>query len=301
MSDPVPVLTGPSLESGLSMDETHSAYLQACHVRIPCSRRVLVMGILNVTPDSFSDGGRFLDPQRALAHVERMVSEGADLVDVGAESTRPGSQAIDEREEIRRLKPVLEVIGKRATIPLSVDTRKAGVAERAIGWGAVLINDISALEHDPRMGHVIARTKAGLVLMHMRGTPQTMQEYCQYDNVVEEVRDYLGNRMRHAEELGIAREHMLIDPGIGFAKNAQQNLSLLKGLGSFRELGRPVLIGVSNKSFIGTITGQPVDQRIMGTAAAVAAAVLGGAGMVRVHDVRSIREVVRMSEAIAQA
>lgn len=283
------------------MDEENSAYLQACHVRIPCSRHVLVMGILNVTPDSFSDGGRFLDPQRALAHFERMVSEGADLVDIGAESTRPGSQAIDEREEIRRLKPVLEAIGKRATVPLSIDTHKAGVAERAIDWGAVLINDVSALEHDPRMGHVVARTKAGLVLMHKRGTPHDMQEYCEYDNVVEEVREYLGNRMRHAEELGIAREHMLVDPGIGFAKNAQQNLSLLKGLGAFRQLGRPVLVGVSNKSFIGTVTGQPIDQRVMGTAAAVAAAVWGGARMVRVHDVGSARDVVRVSEAIARA
>ncbi len=283
------------------MDEANSTYLQACHVRIPCSHHVLVMGILNVTPDSFSDGGRFLDPQRALAHVEQLVSEGVDLVDIGAESTRPGSKAIDEQEEIRRLKPVLEVIGKRATVPLSVDTHKAGVAERAIDWGAVLINDISALENDPRMGHVIARTRAGLVLMHKRGTPHTMQQYCQYDNVVEEVRDYLGSRMRHAEKIGIALEQMLIDPGIGFAKNAQQNLSLLKGLGSFRQLGRPVLVGVSNKSFIGTVTGQPVDQRIMGTAAAVAAAVLGGARIVRVHDVGSIREVVRMSEAIVRA
>ena len=283
------------------MDEASSVYLQACHVRIPCSHRVLVMGILNVTPDSFSDGGRFLDPQRALAHFDRMVSEGADLVDIGAESTRPGSEAIDEREELRRLKPVLEIIGKRATVPLSIDTHKAGVAERAIDWGAVLVNDISALEHDPRMGRVIARTKAGLVLMHKRGTPQTMQEYCHYDNVVEEVRDYLGSRIRHAEELGIAREQMLVDPGIGFTKNAQQNLSLLKGLGSLRQLGRPVLVGVSNKSFIGTVTGQPVDQRVMGTAAAVAAAVLGGARMVRVHDVGSIREVVRISEAIARA
>ncbi len=283
------------------MDEAHSAYLQACHVRIPCSRRVLVMGILNVTPDSFSDGGHFLDPQRALAHVEHMVSEGADLVDIGAESTRPGSMPIDEQEELRRLKPVLEVIGKRATVPLSIDTRKAGVAERAIDWGAVLINDISALEHDPGMGRVIARTKAGVVLMHMRGTPQDMQQHCQYDNVVDEVREYLASRMKQAEEIGITREQMLIDPGIGFAKNAQQNLSLLKGLGSLQELGRPVLVGVSNKSFIGTVTGQPVDQRVMGTAAAVAAAVLGGARIIRAHHVRSIREVVRMSEAIVRA
>ena len=222
------------------MEEEYSVYLQACHVRIPCSHRVLVLGILNVTPDSFSDGGHFLDPQRALAHVEYMVSEGADLVDIGAESTRPGSQAIDEQEEIRRLKPVLEVIGKRATVPLSVDTCKAGVAERAIDWGAVLINDVSALENDPRMGRVIAGTQAGLVLMHKRGTPQDMQHHCHYDNVVEEVRDYLETRIRHAEAVGIAREQILIDPGIGFAKNAQQNLLLLKELGAFQPLGRPV-------------------------------------------------------------
>ncbi len=283
------------------MEETHSAYLQACHVRIPCSRHVLVMGILNVTPDSFSDGGRFLDPQRALAHCEHLVNEGADLVDIGAESTRPGSAAIDEREELRRLKPVVEVIGKHATVPLSIDTRKAGVAERVIDWGASIINDISALEHDSRMGDVIARTKAGLVLMHMQGTPQTMRQYCRYDNVVEEVREYLRIRMDHAGEMGIAREQILIDPGIGFAKNEQQNLSLLKGLGVLRQLGRPVLVGVSNKSFIGKVTGQPVEQRLMGTAAAVTAAVLGGAGIVRVHDVGSVREVVRMAEAIAQA
>ncbi len=283
------------------MDEANSAYLQARHLRIPCSPRVLVMGILNVTPDSFSDGGRFLDPQRALAHFERMVDEGADLIDVGAESTRPGSQAIDEREELRRLRPVLEILGKRATVPWSVDTAKAGVAERAIDWGAVLINDVSALENDSRMGSLIARTGAGLVLMHKRGTPQTMQQYCHYDDVVEDVKQYLARRLSHAEAIGIAREQMLIDPGIGFAKNAQQNLSLLKGLDSFRCVGRPVLVGVSNKSFIGSATDRPVKSRIMGTAAAVAAAVLGGVSVVRVHDVGLIRDVVRMSEAIARA
>ncbi len=283
------------------MDEVHSAYIQACHVRIPLSRRVLVMGILNVTPDSFSDGGCFLDPQRALAHFERMVSEGADLIDIGAESTRPGSEAVDEREEIRRLRPVLEAIGKRAAVPISVDTRKAGVAERAIDCGAVIVNDVSALQHDSRMGSVVARTGAGLVLMHMRGMPQTMQRYCRYDNVVEAVGEYLGVRMRQAEDIGIARERIILDPGIGFAKNAQQNLSLLKGLKSLLKLARPLLVGVSNKSFIGTVTDRPVPHRTMGTAAAVTAAVLGGATMVRVHDVGAMREVVRMSEAIVRA
>ncbi len=274
-------------------------YIQACHVRIPVSQRVLIMGILNVTPDSFSDGGCFLDPQRALAHCERMVSEGADIIDIGAESTRPGSVTIDEQEEIRRLHPVIEAIGKRATVPVSVDTRKAGVAERAIDCGAVIINDVSALQHDPHMGSVVARTGAGLVLMHMRGTPYTMQQYCHYEHVVEEVIHDLGTRMKHAEDMGVAHEHIIVDPGIGFAKTVQHNLSLLKDLRSLHRLGRPLLVGVSNKSFIGAVTDRPVPYRIMGTAAAVTAAVLGGAQIVRVHDVGSMRVVVRMAEAIA--
>ncbi len=280
--------------------EVAPTYIQACHVRIPVSRRVLVMGILNVTPDSFSDGGRFLDPQRALAHFERMVSEGADVIDIGAESTRPGSVAIDEQEEIRRLQPVLEAIGKRAMVPVSVDTRKAGVAERAIDCGAVIINDVSALQYDPQMGPVVARTGAGLVLMHMRGTPHTMQQYSHYEHVVEEVMRDLGTRIKHAEDTGIAREHIVVDPGIGFAKTVQHNLSLLRDLRSFHRLGRPLLVGVSNKSFIGTIIDRPVPYRIMGTAAAVTAAVLGGAQIVRVHDVGSMRAVVRVAAAIAR-
>ncbi len=285
----------------IPMDEVSSMYIQARHVRIPLARRVLVMGILNVTPDSFSDGGCFLDPQRALAHFERMVSEGADVIDIGAESTRPGSVAIDEREEIRRLLPVIEAIGQRATVPISVDTRKAGVAERAIDCGAMIINDVSALRDDPQMGPVVARTGAGLVLMHMRGTPHTMQQNCHYDNVVEDVMHDLETRMKQAESVGIAHEQIILDPGIGFAKNAQHNLSLLKELASFQRLGRPLLVGVSDKSFIGTVTDSPVHHRTMGTASAVTAAVLGGAKMVRVHDVGSMRAVVRMSEAIAGA
>ncbi len=283
------------------MDEVNSSYIRACHVRIPLSGRVLVMGILNVTPDSFSDGGHFLEPQRALAHFERMVSEGADVIDIGAESTRPGSVAIDEQEELRRLQPVMEAIGKRAMVPISVDTRKAGVAERAIDCGAVIINDVSALQHDPHMGPVVARTGAGLVLMHMRGVPHTMQRYCHYDNVVEDVMHDLEARMRQAEDLGITHEQMILDPGIGFAKNAQHNLSLLKELGALQRLGRPLLVGVSDKSFIGTVTDSPVHHRTMGTAAAVTVAVLGGAKIVRVHDVGAMRAVVKMSAAIAGA
>lgn len=283
------------------MDGPTPAYIQACHLKIPCSQRVLIMGILNVTPDSFFDGGSFLDPQRALSQFDRMVSEGADLIDIGAESTRPGSRGIDEREELRRLTPVLEVIGKRATVPISVDTRKAGVAERVLDLGAVIINDVSALAYDPNVGPVVARRKAGLVLMHARGTPQTMPQFCEYENVVEEVGRYLGDRVKHAERIGIAREQILVDPGIGFAKRPQHNLALLHGLRAFQQWGRPVVVGVSNKSFIGTVTDAPVHKRTMGTAAAVTAAVLGGAQMVRVHDVRLMRDVVRTAEAIVRA
>lgn len=298
MSDPTPVLTRAASPGSR---EPSSADIQACRVTLPSSQRVLIMGILNITPDSFADGGCFLDPDRAVAHFERMVSEGADLIDVGAESTRPGSTGIDEQEELRRLTPVLEAVGKRATVPISVDTRKASVAERALDLGAVIINDISALEHDPDMGPVVARHKAGLVLMHMRGTPQTMQQHCRYENVVEDVREYLEGRMEHAESIGIGREHVIVDPGIGFAKDPRHNFMLLNELPAFQRLGRPVLVGVSNKSFIGTVTDAPINQRTMGTAAAVTAAVLGGARMVRVHDVRSMRDVVRMAEAIARA
>lgn len=283
------------------MDGPNPAYIQACHLKIPCSQRVLIMGILNVTPDSFFDGGSFLDPQRALSQFDRMVSDGADLIDIGAESTRPGSRGIDEREELRRLTPVLEVIGKRATVPISVDTRKAGVAERVLDLGAVIINDVSALAYDPNVGPVVARRKAGLVLMHMRGTPHTMPQFCEYENVVEEVGRYLGDRVKHAERIGIAREQILVDPGIGFAKRPQHNFALLHGLRAFQQWGRPVVVGVSNKSFIGTVTDAPVHERTMGTAAAVTAAVLGGAQMVRVHDVRLMRDVVRTSEAIVRA
>ncbi len=271
--------------------------LRAKSFEIPLSR-VLIMGVLNVTPDSFSDGGRFLDPAAALAQAETMVAEGADLIDVGAESTRPGSGPVDEPEELRRLMPVIEALAPRIAVPLSVDTTKAGVAQRALDAGASLVNDISALRFDPRMAPVVAKTGAGVVLMHMQGTPQTMQRAPQYGDVVTEVRAFLAARMTAALEAGIRPDQILLDPGFGFGKTVAHNLTLLARLDEVATLGRPVVAGVSRKTFIGQTLAREVGDRLMGTAAAVALAVERGARLVRVHDVGAIRDVVRITEAV---
>lgn len=271
--------------------------LRARELEIPLSR-VLIMGVLNVTPDSFSDGGRFLDPREALAQAETMVEEGADLLDLGAESTRPGSEPVDDTEELGRLMPVIEALAPRIAVPLSVDTTKAGVAQRALDAGACIINDISALGFDPGMAQLVARSGAGVVLMHMQGTPQTMQRAPQYDDVVSEVRAFLATRMAAALEAGIHPDQILLDPGFGFGKTVAHNLTLLAHLEELATLGRPVLAGVSRKAFIGQVLAREVGDRLMGTAAAVALAVERGARLVRVHDVGAIRDVVRMTEAV---
>ena len=259
------------------------------------------MGVLNVTPDSFSDGGSYLDPFRANDHVQRMVEEGADIIDIGGESTRPGAENIDEKEEIRRIKPVFERLSHRCKAPLSVDTRKAAVAQLALDFGAVLVNDISALQFDSEMGRVVARAKAGLVLMHMQGTPQTMQLSPSYVNVIEETRKFFVDRLSAAHECGISPDHIVLDPGIGFGKNISHNLTLISHLGELLDLGRPLMVGVSRKSFIGQITGTPVENRCMGTAAAVTASILQGAQVVRVHDVGLMRDVVKMAIVLRES
>lgn len=281
-----------------SAAEPIQKWVHAGSTEISLGGRTLLMGILNVTPDSFSDGAKFVDPKMALEHVEKMVAEGADLIDIGAESTKPGSEPVDEEEELRRLKPILEVIGKNTKIPISVDTRKANVARKVLDWGAVIINDVSALQDDHEMGTVVAEARAGVILMHKRGTPKTMHQYCYYYDVVEEVGHYLRDRIEAAEVLGITRTQIIIDPGIGFAKNSEQNLCLLNKLDALQDLGLPVLVGVSNKSFIGTVLDKPVGDRLMGTAAAVAMAVLKGAQILRVHEVGQMREVIQMVDAI---
>ena len=260
--------------------------------------RPLVMGVLNVTPDSFSDGGLYLDPGAAVKHALEMVDEGADLIDIGAESSRPGAEPVSEAEELSRLVPVVQEVCRRVSVPVSVDTTKAAVARQALDAGAAIINDISALLADPAMAGAVAKADAGLVLMHMQGTPQTMQRAPRYGDIVAEVREFLRARMQAAVEAGIAAGQILLDPGIGFGKNLEQNLILLDRLDAFQTLGRPILVGVSRKAFIGEVLGRRAGDRLLGTAAAVAAAVLRGAGVVRVHDVRAMQDVVRVIDAI---
>jgi dihydropteroate synthase len=265
---------------------------------LPLADRVHIMGVLNVTPDSFSDGGRYVNPDAAIAHALSMVEQGADVLDIGAESTKPGAVPIDEEEERRRLIPIVRAICRQTTIPVSIDTTKASIAQQALDVGAAVINDISALRFDARMGDVVAKSGAGLILMHMQGNPQTMQDAAQYTNVVDEVRQFLKTRLDAAKEAGIHLDRILLDPGIGFGKNCQHNLVLLDRLDAFHMLGRPIVVGVSRKAFIGKILGRPIDERLMGTAGAVAVAIMKGARMVRVHDVAPIRDVVKMIEAI---
>lgn len=266
--------------------------------RLPLQNRVHIMGVLNVTPDSFSDGGRYLEPGAAVSRAIEMVEQGADLLDIGAESSRPGAEPVDEQEELRRLMPVLEEVCKRVSVPISVDTTKAIVAQRALDAGAAIINDISALRFDPRMGEVVARAGAGLVLMHMQGKPKDMQRAPHYQDVVEDIRVFLKDRMQIAQQSGIKLARILLDPGIGFGKNLCHNLTLLARLDALTTLGRPLMVGVSRKAFIGRILERPIDERLMGTAAAVAVAVLKGARVVRVHDVEQMRDVVKIVEAI---
>jgi dihydropteroate synthase len=264
-------------------------------------RRPLVMGVLNVTPDSFSDGGRFADPAAAADQALRMVSEGADLIDVGGESTRPGSQPVPEAEQVRRVVPVLRAVRAGSNIVCSIDTTRAAVAEAALDAGAAVVNDISAGLDDPLLLPLAACREAPLVLMHMQGTPATMQVQPRYANVMAEVREFLLSRAEAAKTAGIAPYRILLDPGIGFGKAQEHNLALLRELsgltGSVGE--RPVLVGVSRKGFIGRITGvaEPAECRF-GTAAAVAWSIANGAAMVRVHDVGPMSQVVRMIGAI---
>ncbi|HJU04588.1 MAG TPA: dihydropteroate synthase [Nitrospiraceae bacterium] len=256
------------------------------------------MGILNITPDSFSDGGLYLNPDAAVARAHIMVEQGADLIDIGAESSRPGSDPIEENEELSRLIPVVREVCRNISIPVSVDTTKARVAQEALDAGAAIINDISALRYDPRMCGVVARYEAALVLMHMQGTPKNMQRAPRYANIVEEVLVFFRERVQAAVEAGISTDRILLDPGIGFGKNLDHNLTLIAQLKTLTTLGRPILVGPSRKGFIGRVLDRPVHERLMGTAAVIAIAVVNGARLIRVHDVDHMRDVVTMVEAI---
>jgi dihydropteroate synthase len=264
--------------------------------------RTLVMGVLNVTPDSFSDGGAFLAPERAIEHALEMERAGADLIDLGGESTRPGSEEVSAEEELRRVLPVLHGLRGRLGIPVSIDTRKAEVAEAALAAGAEVINDVSGLKHDPRIAEVAARRRAPLVLMHMRGVPKTMQEGPFARNVLHDVTAGLRVSARKAVQAGVPRSRIVLDPGIGFGKSLEQNYELLARLGELKKLGFPLLVGTSRKAFLGAALpregGEPLppEERIWGTAAAVAASILGGAHIVRVHDVAEMVQVARVAD-----
>lgn len=253
------------------------------------------MGILNVTPDSFSDGGQHFDPARAIAHSELMIAEGADIIDIGGESTRPGSLAVPELEQVGRIVPVINAIRAFWKGPISVDTTRANVARAALDAGANWINDITALRDDDRMIDLAASRSCPVILMHMQGTPRTMQTEPTYENVVEDVKSFLAARAQFAIRSGVLPQNIIIDPGIGFGKTVEHNIALLKGIEVLAELGYPILVGASRKSFIGHLTGAPVDERLAGSIAAAIRSVAAGAKIVRVHDVGATRQALAVA------
>jgi len=256
----------------------------------------MLMGIVNVTPDSFSDGGLFLDAEAAIAHGEELVRDGAEILDVGGESTRPGAEAVSAEEEMARVVPVVAGLSGAATV--SIDTSKLAVAEAALDAGASIVNDVTALRRDPEIGGLCAERGVGLVLMHMLGDPRTMQENPVYDDVVDDVKAFLAERLEVAVDAGVDEERIWLDPGIGFGKTLEHNLELLRRLGELRELGRPLVVGTSRKSFIGKIDGSPVGERLGGTIASSVLAVAEGADVLRVHDVAETCQAMKMANAI---
>lgn len=263
--------------------------------------RPLIMGILNVTPDSFSDGGQFYGKDDAVAHGRALAAGGADIIDIGGESTRPFAETISEEEELRRVLPVVESLVSELSVPISIDTHRADVAKRAIQAGATMVNDIGALGLDPAMASVVAASAVPVVLMHMKGTPKTMQSDPHYEDVVGEVTSFLAGAMERAVSAGIDRSKIIVDPGIGFGKTVAHNLLLIKHLSTFHTLGAPVLIGPSRKSFIAKILGDRDDCRELGTQAVLAAASLQNVHIVRVHDVKSAKMTLDLIEAIKNA
>jgi dihydropteroate synthase len=260
--------------------------------------KTLIMGILNVTPDSFSDAGLFNNVETAVAHAIQMVSDGADIIDIGGESTRPGSEPLSEKEEIERVLPVVQRLRKEISVPLSIDTYKPKVADACLKEGAHLINDITGLKN-PEMRTIIAQHEIPVILMHMKGTPKTMQENPEYHDLLQEITDFFRQQITVAQKEHI--QQIIIDPGIGFGKTLEHNLQILKHLTVFEELGCPIIVGPSRKSFIGKITGLPVTERLEGTLAAIAISVLNGAHIVRVHDVKECKRAVQVADAIRGA
>jgi dihydropteroate synthase len=259
------------------------------------------MGILNVTPDSFSDGGFFFEKEKAIAHGLKMVEEGVDIIDIGGESTRPGSKPLQLDEELRRVIPVIESVAQKADVPISIDTYKSDVAQKAIEAGAEIINDISGLHFDPKLAKVAAKEETPLILMHIRGTPETMQKDVHYDSLFSEILQYLKDAIQMAESSGVDPCKVIVDPGIGFGKTVLDNLLIIKNLDEFRILGKPILLGTSRKNFIGKILNAEVEDRLEGTLASIAIGVLKGAHIIRSHDVLQAKKAIAVADAIRLA
>jgi dihydropteroate synthase len=264
-------------------------------------RRTLLMGVLNVTPDSFSDGGLFFDKEKAISHGLRMVEEGADIIDIGGESTRPGAKPLELEEELRRVIPVIEPLAKRVDVPISIDTYKSSVAKRAIEAGAEIINDISGLHFDPALAQIAAKEDTPLVLMHIRGIPETMQKNVHYDSLFSEILRYFRDSIQRAESAGLDPQQVIIDPGIGFGKRVEDNLLIIKNLHEFRILGKPILLGTSRKSFIGKILNADSGERLEGTISSIAIGILNGAHIIRSHDVLQAKKGMAVADAIKMA
>jgi dihydropteroate synthase len=260
--------------------------------------RTQIMGIINVTPDSFSDGGQFFDSEVAVEHARKLVSHGADIIDVGGESTRPGSEPVSMEDELNRVIPVIEGIAHDVSIPISIDTCKSQVAKAALDAGASIINDISATRFDPKIAEVASECAVPLILMHMQGTPKNMQKNPVYKDVMGDIIEFLNERVEFAVSKGVPLEKIIIDPGIGFGKDLKHNYDIIKRLGELKELNLPILIGTSRKSFIGTTLGLDVNERLQGSLATVTMSIINGADIVRVHDVRETAIVAKMTDAI---
>lgn len=260
-----------------------------------------MMGIVNVTPDSFSDGGQFLSPSKALYYAEQLIDEGADIIDIGGESTRPGARYISETEEISRIRPLFEVLGRQTRVPLSIDTRKSSVARVALDLGASIVNDVSALQDDPDMARTVQESGAAVVLMHRKDHSVSIQDAPVYCDVVREVRQFLQDRATAAVQAGVSSDRIIVDPGIGFGKTGAHNLKLLANLSPIQELGFPVLIGASRKAFLGELTGRPVGEREMGHAAVIATALWQGVHILRGHDVKAMNDVVKVAQALRKS
>jgi dihydropteroate synthase len=298
----------PNLQSlGQSLKETiqnisKTQFILRCRKRtFTLGKQTLLMGVLNITPDSFSDGGLYFDKEKAIAQGLRMVEEGADLLDVGGESTRPESKPIGLEEELRRVIPVIESLTKKVDVPISIDTYKSAVAQEAIRAGAEIVNDISGLHYDQSLANVAAKEDVPIILMHIRGTPETMQKDVHYDSLFSEIIQYLKESIQRAESAGVDPNQIIIDPGIGFGKTLKDNLLIINNISEFRILGKPILLGTSRKSFIGKILNADVTERLEGTLSSIAIGVLNGAHIIRCHDVLQAKKAIAVADAIRLA